>query len=436
MSTQAASRMDLASEAENLRAENLSLKQMVVSFKEAIETLQQKCTTLTEQVDWFKRQIFGARSERIAGPFAEMPDLPGFVYPEAREKVEEKVIPEHTRRKPNRSGKDAISLPEGLPVERKVIDIPEEDKVCKETGEPLVKIGEEITQKIAHRPGSYFIKEIIRPKYVVRKNPDLGVVAADLPESLLPRCQADESFLAEILVRKFGDHLPLYRQSEILSRERIFISRQILSQWVVKAAMALKPLRDLMAQAILESENVFVDETPVQMQVPGKGKTQQAYMWVLAGGQGRDLPNRIYDFYENRKHCNAEELLRGYNGVLHSDKYGAYEALANAKAFTWCPCWSHIRRKFFEAETGDLPFRVMVLRKIRHLFMLERVAWARAPEERLRIRQEKEVPIIDGLISAARARLIRLLSKPKRDETQRHKGSKTQRNLQDTIDDS
>lgn len=162
-----------------------------------------------------------------------------------------------------------------------------------------------------------------------------------------------------------------------------------------------------MAQTILKSGNVFVDETPIQMQVLGKGKTQQAYMWVLAGGHGKDPPNRVYDFYENRKHCNAKDLLKGYDGVLHSDKYGAYEALANAKIFTWCPCWGHIRRKFFEAETGDLPFRNMMLRKIRHLFMLERVAWARDPEERLKIRQEKEVPIIDELISAVKARLIK-----------------------------
>ena len=85
---------------------------------------------------------------------------------------------------------------------------------------------------------------------------------------------------------------------------------------------------------------------------PGKGKTQTAYMWVLAGGLAKDPPYRIYDFYENRKHSNVIALLNGYDGVLHSDKYGGYEALANKKQFIWCPCWSYIRRKFFEAETG------------------------------------------------------------------------------------
>jgi len=227
-----------------------------------------------------------------------------------------------------------------------------------------------------------------------------------LPESLLLRCVADESFLADLLVKKFGDHLPLYRQSEILSREGIMISRQILCQWVVRVGMALKPLHDVMALRILESGNVFVDETPVKMLSPGKGKTQTAYMWILAGGLAKDPPYRVYDFYENRKHSNVVNLLNGYSGVLHSDKYGGYEALANKKQFTWCPCWSHIRRKFFEAESGDPKFREWVLRKIRYLFMLERVAWARSPEERLKIRKEKEEPIIDELIKAIKEKLI------------------------------
>ena len=101
------------------------------------------------------------------------------------------------------------------------------------------------------------------------------------------------------------------------------------------------------------------------------------------------------------------ELLKGYHGVLHSDKYGAYESLANKKQLIWCPCWAHIRRKFIEAENGDPPFREWVLRQIRYLFMLEKVAWARSEEERLRIRQEKEIPIIDRLIGAIKDKLVK-----------------------------
>ena len=99
-------------------------------------------------------------------------------------------------------------------------------------------------------------------------------------------------------------------------------------------------------------------------------------------------------------------MLKDYHGVLHSDKYGAYEALAQKKELIWCPCWVHIRRKFIEAESGDLVFRDWVLRKIRYLFMFEKIAWARSEEERLRIRREKEIPIIDELVTAIENKLV------------------------------
>ena len=369
--------------------------------------LREEIKYLKEELAWFKRQIFGKKSEKIIDTSCDQYlYFPGLEPDTSAQKVQKQTIEAHERKKPVRDGKDKITLPDDLPVEQQIIDIPAEERICKITGKALVKIGEEVTRKLAFKPGSYFIKEIIRPKYASPSRPEQGVQTADLPPSLLNRCQADESFLADLLTKKFCDHLPLYRQSEMLSREGIGISRQILCQWVVKAGMALKPLRDCMVDLILASQNIFVDETPINMLDPGQGKVKQAYMWVMVGGASEDPPYRVYDFFENRKHSNAKELIQDYSGVLHSDKYGAYEALANAKQFTWCPCWVHIRRKFVEAETGDPPFRAWVLRKIRYLFMLEKVAWNRSPEERLRIRQEKEVPIIDELIAKIKARLV------------------------------
>ena len=198
---------------------------------------------------------------------------------------EKKIIPAHERKKREPTGKDKITFPADLPIERKEIDLPEEAKICPETGVALVKIGEEITSKLAHKPGSYFIKQTVRPKYANPNKSEDGVKTADLPEGLLNRCQADESLLADILVKKFGDHLPLYRQSEIMSREGIYISRQILCQWVLRTGLALKPLYNEMLVKVLESGNIFYDETPIDMLSPGKGKTHQATMWVLVGGQ-------------------------------------------------------------------------------------------------------------------------------------------------------
>ena len=375
---------------ESLQTENLALRNENSSLK--------------EQIEWFKRQIFGKKSEKIITPSPNEVYFEGFeqlfqVQPEEKQKV-----PAHERKKRKPNGQDKITLPDDLPIERQVIDIPEEEKICPETQKPLIKIGEEVTSKLAHKPGSYFIKQIVRPKYALPN--DEGIVTAELPESLLDRCQADESLLADILVKKYGDHVPLYRQAEILSREGINISRQIMCKWVLRAGMALKPLYEELHKQVLKSDNLFFDETPIDMLDPGKGKTHQAYMWVLVGGKSSDPSDRIYNFRTNRCHYNAEEILDGYKGVLHSDKYGAYETLANQKKLIWMPCWSHIRRKFIEAETGDPPFRNWVLRQIKYLFMLEKVAWARSEEERLRIRLEKEVPIIDRLINGIKDKLI------------------------------
>lgn len=372
--------------------------------------LRQEVNSLKEQVAWFTRQIFGQRSEKII-PNERQLEFPELEIPPVPP-AEKQPVAACERRKPNRDGKDAISLPSNLVVERQVIDIPEEEKICKETGEALIKIGEEVTRKLAHKPGSYYIKEIVRPKYALPKNSEGGIRTAELPTSLLTRCLADETFLADILVKKFGDHLPIYRISEILGRENIVISRQVLCQWILKAGHALKPLYNEMAHIVLQSGNVFIDEIPLPMLEPGKGKTHQAYMWVIVGGKEADPPYRIYNFRTSREHSHAVELLKGFQGFLHSDKYGAYETLAAKKQFTWCPCWVHIRRKFFE-ESGDPEFRKLVLRKIRHLFLLERVAWSRSPEERVRIRKDKEAPIIDELTKAIKDRLIEGKALPK-----------------------
>lgn len=371
--------------------------------KKEIVNLQDQIKYLNEQLAWFTKQIFGQRAEKfISSNTQEL--LPGFELPKLLEKRKQEV-PAHSRTiSKERSSK--LTFPENLPVERTVLDLKEEEKICPETGKALVKIGEDITQKLAHKPGSYYIKETVRVKYATLKDGEKTIISADLIESILPGSKADESLLADILVKKFADHLPLYRQSEILAREGINVSRQLLAQWVVKSANALKPLYNKMLQLVLESNNVFADEVPVDMLSPGKGSVHQAYMWVLVGGKQANPAYRIYNFRTDRRHVHVEELLKNYKGVLHSDKYGAYEKLANRKQFIWCPCWSHIRRKFFEAEGGDPEFRQLILRKIKYLFMLERVVWNRSEEERLEIRIEKEAPIIEELIFLIKDKLV------------------------------
>ena len=390
------------------------LQNQLVERDQKIVALDQTIACLQEQLDWFKRQIFGKKSERIARDLdkAQM-HFDGFDMPQTPDKGCTQTVPAHERRKPRRDGQDEITIPTDLPVKTIVLDIPDAEKMCKETGIPLVHIGNETTHKLAHEPGSYYIKEIIRPKYAHPQKPEDGVLTAELPDSLIPKCRADESLLAEVVVQKFADHTPLYRIAESMGRVSIQISRKLLSQWIIRCGMALKPLYEVMLELILKGENVFIDESPVKLQA--KDKCETAYMWVVVGGNESNPAYRVYDFRKDRRHDHVLDILQGYRGGLHSDKYDAYLKLAETKVITWFPCYVHIRRKFFEAESGDLPLRDWVLRKIKYLFMLERVAWARSPEERLQIRQTKEVPIIDELIQKIKDRLIKgnLLPKSK-----------------------
>jgi transposase len=395
--------------------ENSSVEQLKARISEleiANIALNHEKRYLNEQLAWFKRQLFGKRSERVASNLnEEQLTFEGFEIPKPAEETQE--VPAHVRRKPKREGQDKITLPPDLPVQTTILDIPEDQKICQESGVPLVQIGVEITHKLAHQPGSYYIKEIIRPKYAHPQKEENGILTADLPDTLLPRCRADESLLAEIVTKKFVDHLPLYRISESMERERIHISRKLLSQWVIRSALALKPLYLEMVKKVLSAHNIFIDESPVKLWETVKCQT--GYMWVVVGGEGSDPPYRIYDFRKNRCHDNVADILQDYRGVIHSDKYAAYQRLAEKKIITWCPCFSHIRRKFVEAESGDQVFRNWVVRKIRYLFLLEKVAWNRSAEERLTIRLEKEIPIIDELIEGIKEKLLdhKLLPKSK-----------------------
>lgn len=377
----------------------------------SIESLQlrlaecdQKIIYLEEQLNWFKRQLFGKRSERIVSDVHQNQlQFEGFVNTQPKN-FQAQMVPAHQRKKPERKGQDKIQLPADLPVETTILDLPEKDKVCKETGVALVKIGEEVSYKLAFRPAVYYLKEIIRPKYIHPQKEEAGVRTALMPDSIFPKCRADESLLAEIAVKKFADHLPLYRIAEILKRDEIFISRKLLSQWIIRLGHMLLPLYELMKCKILESGNVYIDESPVK--ILGSPKMKQGYMWVIVGGHGANPPYRIYDFKNDRRHEHVREILGDYQGVLHSDKYGAYEVFTQKNKITWCPCWAHIRRKFFEAEAGDRELRKWVLSQIQKLFLLEESAWLKSEGDRLKIREAQEIPIIDALIDRLKKKLI------------------------------
>ena len=381
---------------------------LIIQLQNQNQELQSQNQELQNQLAWLNKQIFGPKSEKIItikDPSAQML-VPG-CEPLPEQEITEPTKTKKTlrRKKYICNGKDKFSFPDNLPVEKIYLDITEKEKICPKTGLPLVQIGEDIVRKLACLPATFFIKEFIKPKYALPNKSEEGIKYPQMPDSILPKSLADESLLADILVKKFIDHLPLNRIREIYYRSDIRISNQLLSNWVIKISKNLSILYDEMLKCILESKNIFVDESPVSLLVEGKNKVHQAYMWVYVGGMGKDPPYRYYDFCLNRRHDNAFRRLENYEGSLHSDKYGAYETLAKQEGILWHPCWSHIRRKFIEAESGDIEFRDWILRKIKYLFLFERIVLAKPEEERLSIRIKKEEPILNEIINEIKYRV-------------------------------
>jgi transposase len=386
----------------------LTFHAILLEKDQRIAALEGELQVVKEHLALLKKYLFGAKSERIVADLTEQPLLPdvlsGPLSP-APEPVLENIS--YQRRKATRNvGSDRISYPDHLPVTRIELDLPEAQKVCPETGEPLICIGTEVTRKLARKSEQFYIIEYVRPKYAAKTLPELGVKTAPLPDAIINRCPVDESVLSYVLTSKFADHLPLYRITEILQRSDIRISRQTLSKWVLTLGAALSPLYEAMKAQVLASGVIFVDESPIDLQVKGQSRCQQAYIWIYAGGGGGDPPYRFFEFCLNRNHEHPLKLLATYQGLLHSDKYGVYEKLAKKEGIIWCPCMAHARRKFVEAEGGDPELRRRILRKIRYLFLLERVAWARSPEERLRIRHELERPILAELAPMVKERIL------------------------------
>jgi len=372
-----------------------------------IDALKGEVVLLKEQLAWLKKQVFGQKSERIIADLETQPLLPEIVAGAlpATAPQKEQISYERTKARKNK-GCDTISYPDDLPVKRVELDVPESEKFCPQSGEPLVCIGHEISRKLGRSPEQFFIVEYVRPKYASKVYPEYGVLSAALPDAVIARCPADESLLSYILTAKYADHLPLYRLTEIMQRSEVKISRQTLSKWVITLGRALAPLHEAMRARVLASGVIFADETTVDLQVQGKSRCQQAYLWIYAGGGGGDPPYRFFEFCLTRSHDHPLKTLKGYQGVLHSDKYGVYEKLAQQQGVIWCPCMAHVRRKFVEAEGGDPDLRRRILRWIRHLFLLERVAWKRTAEERLRIRRELELPILKKMTAAVKERIL------------------------------
>lgn len=302
-----------------------------------------------------------------------------------------------------RHGVKRGDLPDHLP--RVDIVIEPETKTCPCCGGALHVIGEDRSERLDVIPAQHRVLVTRRPKYGCRSCRE-GVVQALAPPHIIEGGLPTEAMLAHVLVSKYADHLPLYRQHRILERHGIKIDRSCLADWVGRSAFALKPIVARMLELLKRSSKLFCDETAVPVLDPGRGKTKTGYLWAIARDDrpwgGPDPPGVVYVYAPGRAGAYARQALRGFNGVLQVDGYSGYNALTDQRRLEepldLALCWAHWRRDFFDINKGGAAsIATEALKRIAALYQVEAKIRGRSAEERRAVRQARTAPLVGDL---------------------------------------
>ena len=257
----------------------------------------------------------------------------------------------------------------------------------------LKRIGEDISEKLDYIPGTFTVEQHVRGKWVCEACETL--TQAPVPAQVIDKGVPAAGLLAQVLVAKYGDHLPLYRQEKIFARAGVEIPRSTLADWVGRCGVALQPLVNALREALHQQAVVHADETPVAMLMPGKKKTHRAYVWAYASTSFSKLNTVIYDFAPSRSGEHARAFLRGWQGSLVCDDFAGYKA-SFGQGITEIGCMAHARRKFYDLHVANQSqLAASALEHIGKLYDIERAAKDLDDTSRLKLRQSKAKPILD-----------------------------------------
>ncbi len=284
------------------------------------------------------------------------------------------------------------SLPPQFP---RTLILHEPDNSHCQCGCAIKRIGKDASEKLDYTPGVFTVERHIRGNQACEQCETL--IQAPVPAHVIDKGVPTADLLAHIIVAKFADHLPLYRQEKIFGRAGLSIARSTLAQWVGNCGVQLQPLVDALREAVLTHDVVHADETPVQMLTLGAKKTHRAYVWAYATSQLSNLAAVVYDFSPSRAGEHARAFLGSWNGKLVCDDFAGYKASFEL-GFTEIGCMAHARRKFFDLHaTNKSQVAEKALNYIAALYEAEREVRELKPGDRQRIRQEKAAPIADAL---------------------------------------
>jgi transposase len=337
-----------------------------------LEAAQLENRLLREKIDALVRALYGKKSEKLdpaqlelLGGLAEKIDeAPAAVEPPAGV----------TQKAPSKPRRPGPRVPEHLPVKEVVLD-PDEVLACPQEWRLM---GEEVSEQLDYEPGRFYRRRLIRRKYVRKDAPFTAPVIAPLPPCMQERCLATPELIAQVVIGKYADHLPLYRQSQIYRRAGVELSRQTLCRWVDLAADTCQLLYEWMAREQMAHAYLQIDETPIPYLDPGRGQTAKGYLWVCS------LPNGyvIYIWHPSRSaECLQQILPEHYRGIIQCDGYAAYPSVARQRAgpdleleqgpVQLASCWAHTRRKFFEAHEHAPSVAGWILGQIAQLYRIE-----------------------------------------------------------------
>lgn len=372
------------------------------------DTLAARNARLDAIIQEIRRAHFGRKSERITDDQLALALEELETSLAKAEAEDEKADPAlKTERKRRASRSESL---DHLPHEEVVVE--PDSKVCSCCGGDLHVIGEDSSKRLDKVPAKVRVIVTRRPKYACRAcektgaDNVAGIIQAPAPARLIEGGLPTEALVADVVVSKHADHLPLYRQSQILARHGVRIERSTLAQWVGAAAAELQPLHDHLLGVLKASPKLFCDETRCPVLDPGAGKTKTGFMWAIARDDrpwgGIDPPAVVYSYAPGRGGEHAARLLDGFSGILQVDGYVAYKKLAAPARpggpMTLAYCWSHLRRQFYEVYVGgNAPIATEALARIKRLYDIETEIRGMPPGVRRAIRQERSKPVIEAL---------------------------------------
>src|SRR5215217_6564212 len=322
-------------------------------------------------------------------------------------KASEPVAAEAPRRStaPSPPRERGPRLPEHLPVVEEVI----EPEAVKTAPQEWRRIGEEVSERLDYEPAKFFRRRTVRPKYVHRREVDAVPIVAPLPPAILERSIASPGLLAQILISKYCDHLPLYRQESIYwTRHGVWLPRQTMAEWVGLAADWLRPIYDEMRTQVFARGYVQIDETPIRYLAPGHGKTRQGYFWTSSDPAG----DAVFHWQISRAATCLEKVVPvDFRGIIQADGYEAYDRFARERGehIRLASCMAHVRRKFFEAQEHAPKLIGWILGQIAHLYRIEsELRKARAGP---RLREAQRASASRAILARLHRVLVRLKSK-------------------------